>query len=152
MAYVQQGDEVIRVERAADWPDWTSISPAMGKRLMRVKALAELRKILKPGDTVWTIVRHVSKSGMMRVIDVYVMAPELHVTPGGAQEYRMVPTSVAHHAACALDWPYTNDKVRGVKVSGCDMNMGFHLVDSLGRALGYTVPDKGLGDLKQRWL
>ena len=35
----------------------------------RDEAIANLREILKPGDTVYTILRHVSKSGMSRVID-----------------------------------------------------------------------------------
>lgn len=36
----------------------------------REEAVAQLRKMLKPGDTVHTILRHVSKSGMSRRIDL----------------------------------------------------------------------------------
>lgn len=35
-------------------------------------ACAELRKLLKPGDTVYTVLRHVSSSGMFRVIDLVI--------------------------------------------------------------------------------
>lgn len=38
----------------------------------RADACAELHKLLSPGDTVWTILRHVSSSGMFRVIDLAI--------------------------------------------------------------------------------
>lgn len=36
-------------------------------------AVLELRKLLKPGTTVYTVLRHVSASGMSRRIDLYIM-------------------------------------------------------------------------------
>ena len=36
----------------------------------RDEAREKLRKWLKPGDTVYTVLRHVSRSGMMRTIQV----------------------------------------------------------------------------------
>lgn len=38
----------------------------------RADACAELRKLLKPGDTVYTVLKHCSSSGMMRVIDLVI--------------------------------------------------------------------------------
>lgn len=37
-------------------------------------ALAKLRALLAPGDTVYTILRHVSRSGQTRIVDAYVIA------------------------------------------------------------------------------
>ena len=38
----------------------------------REASIKHLRKMLKPGATVYTILKHRSRSGMMRVIDVVV--------------------------------------------------------------------------------
>lgn len=38
------------------------------------EAIEKLRKLIKPGDGVYTILRHVSRSGMQRIIDVYIMS------------------------------------------------------------------------------
>jgi hypothetical protein len=40
------------------------------KDTARQEAIAQLREWIKPGDTVYTIVRHVSRSGMQRTIGV----------------------------------------------------------------------------------
>lgn len=87
----------------------------------REQAIAVLRGTLKPGDTVHTILRHCSRSGMQRVIDLVVI---------DGKEFR----SIAYHAAIAMDDKMDRDRW-GIKVSGCGMDMGFSLVYSLGRTL-----------------
>ena len=42
----------------------------------RAEAIATLRKHLKVGDTVHTVLRHVSRSGMSRSISVIITTPE----------------------------------------------------------------------------
>ena len=37
------------------------------------QAKVDLREIIKPGDTIYTIVRHVSRSGMYRSISLFAM-------------------------------------------------------------------------------
>jgi hypothetical protein len=37
------------------------------------ESIVHLRTILKPGDTVYTVLRHVSRSGMSRNVDLYVI-------------------------------------------------------------------------------
>src|SRR5688572_7990389 len=88
----------------------------------RDEAAAELRKLLKPGDTVYTILRHRAASGMFRVIDLVIIArrtdlvyPKLPLQPGEtyqrtdweAQPKRVysghVPMSIGHRAARAMD-------------------------------------------------
>jgi hypothetical protein len=88
----------------------------------RENAIKALKKILKPGDTVYTILRHVSRSGMMRHISL-IAGKDSH--------------DITYLAAKAM-----NDKIAkdgGIKTPGCGMDMGFHLVYNL----GYTLWPKG---------
>ena len=87
-----------------------------------------LRTLIKPGDTVYTILRHVSRSGMMRIIDPVIMT-----TDAG-------PYSITGWTAKALGEPLDRDRW-GVKVGGCGMDMGFHLVYNL----SYTLFPDGFG-------
>ena len=85
------------------------------------EAIDYLRTILEPGDTVYTILRHVSRSGMMRVI-------------GAIQMTEDSPNDITPRAAKALGEPLDRDRW-GVKVGGCGMDMGFHLVYNLSYTL-----------------
>lgn len=85
------------------------------------EAYDNLREVLSPGDTLHTVLRHVSKSGMTRWIDVY------KIEDG---EMRFLSFWVSD----LLDYPMS-DKHQGVKVGGCGMDMGFHLVYNVSRAL-----------------
>lgn len=93
----------------------------------KAEAIAKLRDWLKPGDTVFTLVRSVSASGMSRTMDLYVIREG---------EPLRVTWSVCD--ACG----FTYDRKReALKVSGCGMDMGFHVVYSLSRVLfadGFT--------------
>ena len=85
----------------------------------RTDAIARLREWIKPGDTVYTILRHVSKSGMTRHIGIVLMRDGGAIHPN-------------HAVAAALDMPLRRD---AVSVGGCGMDMGFHIVYNLGMAL-----------------
>lgn len=87
----------------------------------RQEAAAELRKLLKPGTTVYTVLRHVSSSGMSRRIDLFVIK-------GG----RLVFLSGYAGRLLGLHRRGRHD---GLVVGGCGMDMGFHLVYELGAAL-----------------
>lgn len=83
-------------------------------------AKSELRKIIRPGDTVYTVLRRVSASGMSRDISVCV------VQNGYIRNLDALVSD-----ACGIkraDGP-------GLRKGGCGMDMGFALVYSLGRAL-----------------
>ncbi len=82
----------------------------------RREAIERLREIIKPGDTVYTTLKHVSRSGMLRVIDVNVIRDN-------------EPVGVARLVSKAIDAPF--DDYRGVKMSGAGMDMGFALVYDL---------------------
>ena len=103
------------------------------KEAQREEAIAELKEILKPGDDVYTLIRRVSSSGMSRCIDVYFITDNQ-------------PRWLSRYVAKALQWTY-DEKTESVRVGGCGMDMGFHLIHSLSYALfgdGYS--------LNQRWL
>lgn len=90
----------------------------------RAEALARLREWLRPGDTVYTILRHVSRSGMQRSI-----APIAFLN-NDARDARYLARNVA------LALGMAEDRHReGVKINGCGMDMGAHLVYSLSSAL-----------------
>jgi len=116
-------------------------------KAQRTEALARLHEILKPGDTVHTILRHVSRSGMMREISV--------IGPNNED----ITWHVMHVGGYRR-----SDKTGGLRVSGCGMDMGFHVVYNLGCAMwpdgtpdphgtrnGDPDSDGGYA-LKHRWL
>lgn len=96
-------------------------------KAQREESLTALRALLKPGDTVHCILRHVSRSGMQRRISFLLM------TADGA---RYLDHDIGR--ILGLRRP---DRGDGLVVTGCGMDMGFHVVYSLARALwpeGYT--------------
>lgn len=119
------------------------------------EAVQYLRKMLKPGDTVYTVLRHVSSSGMSRRMDLFVIR-------------KNVPYWISGYVGRVLGLR-RHPKHDGLTVSGCGMDMGFHVVYSLSQCLfpkGFKVPKGGHGRngdtsgydndggyaLNQRWL
>lgn len=80
------------------------------------EALAQLREWIKPGDTVYTILRHVSSSGMSREIGIVVFKDGHPLHPNW---------SVSRVTG------YRQGKRDGVIVGGCGMDMGFAVVYDL---------------------
>lgn len=91
------------------------------------KAIAELREMLKPGDKVWTVLRHVSASGMSRTISPIVLGPSRF---GG----ELRPLHIDYLMAKAFGFKRAKDR-RGLKVGGCGMDMDFSIVYDLSRGL-----------------
>ena len=88
----------------------------------QAEALTALRKMrIKPGETVYTIVRHVAPSGMSRVIDCYIMR-------------KNKPVWIGWHMARILDYPLHRE-YQGMKVPGCGMDMCFKVVYDLASVL-----------------
>lgn len=108
------------------------------------EAKTNLRQEFPAGSTVKLILSHVSRTGMSRTIRTLTA------------EDRDVSSWVAR--AVGLSWDSTF--MGGVKISGCGMDMGFHLVDCLSYALYGAAIDqsrerlneKGNGGLKMKWL
>lgn len=92
-------------------------------------AVRWLCDVLSPGDTVYTVLRHVSSSGLTRAISLFV-----------ARNDEIL--DISYFAAKALGLPLDR-RHGGVRISGCGMDMGFELVHSLGRLLwpqGFRTP------------
>lgn len=84
------------------------------------ECLNRLRELVKPGDTVYTLLKHVSKSGMYRVIDLRVIKDNQ-------------PIRITTYVADLLEG--YDQKHEGAKASGAGMDMGFHLVYNLSHRL-----------------
>jgi len=85
------------------------------------EAIDRLLTLINPGDTVYMVLRHVSRSGMQRVIDVQLIREGAPYWIGGA-------------VAKALGYRYHRDR-NGLVVDGCGMDMGFSVVYNLSATL-----------------
>ncbi len=119
----------------------------------QAEALAKLRKMLKPGDTVYCILRHRAASGMSRTIDLVIpyqdYAKEYPLLPAdkaefpGQKDYAAKPKltkgairlrSIGWLTAKLVGDRWDSDK-SGIRIGGYGMDMGFSLVYSLGQKL-----------------
>lgn len=151
MKYMQLADgTVIETDSPQYWKEAKPLTKKAGKAAMREQTKAKLLEWLKPGDTVHTILRHVSSSGMSRRISVIANLPD-------------GPLDISGFVARLLDMR-RNEKDGALVVGGCGMDMGFHVVYNLGHALwpqgtpephgkrnGQPDSDGGYA-LKHRWL
>jgi len=90
------------------------------KQAERQESLETLHRYLKPGDTVHTILKHVSRSGMQRTITPLKLIDN-------------DPIYLGYHVGRVIDARTDGD--HGVKMGGCGMDMGFQLVYLLSSAL-----------------
>ncbi len=86
-------------------------------------AIKRLREWIKPGDTLYTVLRSRSRSGMMRHISLLGIEAGKGTEPAALSDF-------SWNAARALGWGMDRDD-GGVKVSGCGLDTGFHLVEQL---------------------
>lgn len=108
-------------------------------------AVERLRSFLAPGDTVTCVLRSVSRSGMSRRIDFYKFAP--------AADGKVDKFYLSGLIGTALGWSVNNT---GLRVDGCGMDMGFHVVHELGYALfgrsERPEGERGNWPLRHEWL
>lgn len=91
------------------------------KLAIEQKAINDLRSVLKPGDTIYTILVRVSRSGMSRVVrPVIVRGSDL--------------INISRVVARAGIAKLARDE-SGIVIGGCGMDTGDHLVYCIGRAL-----------------
>lgn len=99
----------------------------------RNMAITTLRQYLEPEQCVYTKLNHVSRTGMKRVIDLYVVK--------GGEIVR-----ITWNVAAAINGSYDR-KREGLIMNGCGMDMGFAAVYDLSHTLfgnGYAI--------NHRWL
>lgn len=108
-----------------------TVKRVSAKEREKQAAIEELRRTLKPGDTVHTVLRRVSASGMSRRIDLYKL---------DNGDMRYLTGLVAK--ACGYSFPRQGE---GLRVGGCGMDMGFAVVYDLSHALfpkGFAVVER----------
>jgi hypothetical protein len=82
-----------------------------------------LTHYVSEGDTVYTVLRSVSSSGMSCTLSLKV-----------AKEGKIL--DLTYYAGTVLDWPIVEvNGSRALRVGGCGMDMGFHTVYTLSRVL-----------------
>lgn len=114
----------------------TIVPAKVQKEIHREAMRARLREIICPGDTVYTILEHVSKSGMLREVRVLTMVNNR-------------PWDLSYMVSILLDIP--QGKTRGLRMAGCGIDMGFQLVYLLSGAL-FGYHHEGEYALRQVWL
>ncbi len=103
--------------------------------MTKQEAIERLREWIADGETVYTSLVDVSRSGISRKIKVIL----LKVGEDG-QPYPLFPN---YAVSQALGWAQ-DSRSDAIKVRGCGMDMGFHLVYTLGQVIGR--------ELNHRWL
>ena len=98
------------------------------KQIEQKEALTLLKDRLKENDTIHAIIRTVSQSGMSRNISFKAIDNNELI-------------DLSWHIAKAMDYSF-NDKKHALRVSGCGMDMAFHVTDNLSRMLGYKLKSR----------
>ncbi len=137
MKYIKTPEgQVYQVHNPETWKGCTVLSDKAGKAAHREQQRGKLLGWIKPGDTVYTVLRNVSKTGMSRRI-----AP-LIVHDGHIINISAIVSDV-------LEWRWNDEG--SVIVGGCGMDMGFHLVYCLSSTLfRERMADAGCA-LKHSW-
>ena len=94
----------------------------------------EMRRDLKPGDKLHTVIRKVSASGMTRYIDVYRFIDD---------NGHIVKLWYSPRVAAITGYSF-DEKTESVKVEGYGMDMAWNLIYNLSRVLfpeGFTKPN-----------
>lgn len=104
----------------------------------------EIKELLDGMESpvLYTGLRHVSRSGMKRIVQVIAIENN-------------TPLYLGYRIAAILDRPY-DEKKEGVVIGGCGTDVGFEIVYQLSSYL-YRDPDgkyshEGAYKIKQRWL
>ncbi len=101
----------------------------------RQESISYLKSMLNKDDIIHTQLCHVSQSGMTRHIKVRLIRDN-------------IPLDLSFHTSRALDWAMAKDKFgdrNGIRVGGCGMDMGFHMIYTLARVLygdGYALKER----------
>ena len=90
----------------------------------RQNSLEMLRRLCPPGTKVYCVLRHVSRSGMMRRIDLYTFSK--------GDDGQCEKTFLTGYASHVLGYSWNDD---GLRVDGCGMDMGHHVVMNLSYAI-----------------
>jgi hypothetical protein len=99
----------------------------------RDEYIAKLRETLKPGYTLHTVLRSISRTGMSRVVDVFWLQPDAKT----GVIYRHYLTHWVG-LACGFSLQIRSGAIAGIKIGGCDA-----VPDPIARALGHALWPNG---------
>lgn len=106
------------------------VTQKAGKEMVRQQRIKDMLEWVKPGDTITTILRHTSASGMSREISVAI------VKDGAISDVTWIVAEILGRKM---------GKHLGIVCTGCGMDMGFELVYNLSRRLfpdGFGIEGK----------
>lgn len=125
------------------------------KATIRENAITRLQEILPPGSTVYCIVTSVARSGMSRRMNFYTFKNGKNGTPQKYFLTQLISEVLAGVSYTSKDWMAHS----GLRVRGCGMDMGFHVVNNLSYILhGFPNEDRKAPGcpagytLKHEWL
>jgi hypothetical protein len=147
---------IIATDSPQYWTECAKLTQKEGQAAYHKQQCAKLRKWLKPGSTVYTVLRYVSSPGMSRRISCLITLKDGSIMDISGYVGDVIGSR-------------RNEKDGSLIVSGCGMDMGFHVVYSLSRRLfpdGFKLPKGKMGRngdtsghdkdggyaLNQRWL
>lgn len=106
-------------------------------------ARERLADILRENDTLYTVLRHRSRSGMARWLDVYAFLPCPERGDRAVEKYRL-----SYLVANATGYAYDR-RHEAIRVNGCGFDVGHDVVYSLSMAL-FGHGQHGL--LRHEWI
>lgn len=118
---------------AGDVPDFLKDATRITKAEFIAARKDQLKECIAEGDTLWTTVTQVARSGMSRRVKVYAIKDN-------------EPINLSSWAADVLEWRH-NDSDGTITVTGCGMDVCFHLVNSLAYSLfgdGYALSKRDM--------
>ena len=98
----------------------------------REAAIDKLRKLLPPGSTVYTILRHVARSGMMRRLDVYALDTDSEGKPW----MRYLSGIVSHATGLRFSAKGGAREDCGIVMNGCGYSQADEIVDRIEESIG----------------
>jgi hypothetical protein len=109
-------------EQAREWAARWNAGKIPEMLLNKADSAKYLKGLLKPGDTVHTILRHVSRSGMFRRVSLIYNIEDITW-----EVARLMEEPIKQRGGYVQD--------AGIGTPGCGMDMGFHLVLTMSRIL-----------------
>ena len=105
------------------------MSKQIQKQQAKEEARRKLKELLPPGSTVYTILKHVSRSGMLRVIDMAIVQDD---------QTTSIPYGLLEDVGFFEYFPIDKNE-QGFRATGAGMDMGFDMVYNL----SVMIYDKG---------
>lgn len=96
-------------------------------------AIEKLKKILKPDQVIYIVLRRASRSGMRRWLDVYYITDN-------------IPMRITYKVAQAIGCGY-DSKMDALKIDACGLDVGHHIAYELSGRL--SLPEH---KLKHMWM